>query len=256
MTEHEQFAEDLALHALGALEGEDWERLNSHLESCSACRRELQELRRDMGMLGLSSPVATPPARSRERLLRGIAREPRQQTATHARAPWWSWIAAATTAAFAASTFALWRENSRLQQATVAADRNMRTVRDELVAKKRIVALLTASDATQMILSSAPIKRQPQARVIYQKDAGRLLLLANELAPLPIGKTYELWLLPSDGKAPIPAGLFKPNENGYSTLIYENLTPGVSPKAFAVTVEPESGSSTPTMPIVMVTQAG
>jgi anti-sigma factor RsiW len=61
MTPHEQYAEDLALLAIGALDGADRELVESHLASCAACRFELQQLRRDAGLLALSAPVQRPP---------------------------------------------------------------------------------------------------------------------------------------------------------------------------------------------------
>jgi hypothetical protein len=46
--------------------------------------------------------------------------------------------------------------------------------------------------------------------------------------------------------------VFKPNQFGNAMVINPPLPPGVQAKAFAVTVEPESGSSVPTMPIQMM----
>ena len=66
MTEHEQFAEDLALHALNALEGEDRANLEKHLATCSACRIELEQLRGDGALLALSTLGPKPPLRSRQ----------------------------------------------------------------------------------------------------------------------------------------------------------------------------------------------
>jgi anti-sigma-K factor RskA len=68
---------------------------------------------------------------------------------------------------------------------------------------------------------------------------------------LPAQKAYELWLIPNQG-APIPASVFKPDAHGGATVINPPLPAGTEAKAFAITVEPEAGSSTPTMPIVLV----
>ena len=55
MSEHEQFAEDLALHALGALQGEERATLVKHLDTCSACRLELEQLRGDMALMAMAT---------------------------------------------------------------------------------------------------------------------------------------------------------------------------------------------------------
>ena len=255
MTPHEQYAEDLALLAIGALDGADRELVESHLASCAACRFELQQLRRDAGLLALSAPVQRPPEAARNRFLRAIAAEPRLLRKS-SKVRWWSWGALATTAALLVTTGLLWRNNTRLDQALKSTEDELRKTQAELRSKEQLVSLLTAPDAVQMLLTNAPATKQPQARVVYHKDTGRLLLLANNLMPLSPDKVYELWLLPEDGSAPVPAGLFKPNASGYSTLVNENLKAGVAPKAFAVTVEPAAGSTTPTMPIILVTQSG
>jgi len=77
--------------------------------------------------------------------------------------------------------------------------------------------------------------------------------MASNLDPLPAGKTYELWLIPKSG-APMPAGLFKPDAHGMAMMMPENpeVPAWTDLKAFAVTVEPEGGTTTPTMPIVLM----
>ena len=254
MTPHEQYADDLALLALGALEGTEREQLELHLESCAACRNELAQLRRDAGLLALSSATQRPSEAARKQFLHAIAAEPRRIRKS-SKVRWWSRGAVATTAALLVSTGLLWRNNTQLTQALKSAEDELRSTQAELKSKEQLVSMLTAPDTVQMLLTNAPAVKQPQARVVYHKNTGRLLLLANNLSPIPQDKTYELWLLPEDGGAPVPAGLFKPDAEGYSTLVNENLKPGVAPKAFAVTIEPVAGSSTPTMPIVLVTQS-
>src|SRR5258708_37927784 len=79
MSVHEQFAEDLALHALGCLEGDEKMALEKHLEECPSCRRELEQLCGDAALLALTTSGPSPPARARVRLLAGIAKDPGTQ---------------------------------------------------------------------------------------------------------------------------------------------------------------------------------
>jgi len=60
-----------------------------------------------------------------------------------------------------------------------------------------------------------------------------------------------LWLIPTSGAA-IPAGVFKPDAHGSASVVDPALPAGAEAKAFAITVEDEAGSATPTMPIVMM----
>lgn len=74
MSVHEQFAEDLGLYALGSLEGEERAALETHLEECASCRRELEVQRGDLAVLALTASGPQPPVRARQRLMSAIAR--------------------------------------------------------------------------------------------------------------------------------------------------------------------------------------
>src|SRR6266700_2375170 len=75
MAAHEQFADDLALYALDALDGSQKAVIEEHVKTCAACRRELETLRGDMSLLALSAAGPHPPQRSRDRLMSAITAE-------------------------------------------------------------------------------------------------------------------------------------------------------------------------------------
>jgi anti-sigma-K factor RskA len=91
----------------------------------------------------------------------------------------------------------------------------------------------------------------PSARATYLPERGGLILLATNLKPLAGDKTYELWVIPANGTAPVPAGLFRPDTSGTATLVLPTLAAGIQAKAFGVTVENAAGTKVPTMPIVL-----
>jgi anti-sigma-K factor RskA len=121
----------------------------------------------------------------------------------------------------------------------------------ELQRARDVVSTLTATDAMRVTLVAAKTPPQPQGKAIYVRDRASLIFLASNLQALPPQKAYELWLIPTSG-APIPAGVFKPDAHGSAAVVEPPLPPGVQAKAFAITVEPEGGSSAPTLPVVMV----
>ena len=82
-------------------------------------------------------------------------------------------------------------------------------------------------------------------------ERGALIFVANHLEQVPASKTYELWIIPANGSAPIPAGTFRPDANGTASVILPPLPQGVPAKAFGVTIENEGGADKPTMPIVL-----
>ena len=72
---------------------------------------------------------------------------------------------------------------------------------------------------------------------------------------LPSKKAYELWLVPTSGAPPIPIGVFKPDSQGSAPVLMPPLPKDLQAKAFAITVEPETGSTSPTMPIILAGKA-
>jgi anti-sigma-K factor RskA len=251
MIVHEEFADDLALLALGSLPGEERAAVEKHLEGCAACRLDLQQLRGEMALLALSTAGPKPPARAKERLMRAIAKEPRAQRSESRRAPWWAVLGWATAAAMIIMFTLLWQQNRTLEQHVAGLSAELMQQQAELAKAREIVALLTKPDAVITVVKANTLP-QPQGKAFYVRDQARLVFIANNLPQLSPQKAYELWLIPASGAAPIPAGVFKPDAHGSATVINPPLPVGVQPKAFAMTIEPEQGSSTPTMPIVMV----
>jgi anti-sigma-K factor RskA len=254
MSVHEQFAEDLALYALGGLQGDERVALEKHLAECSACRRELEELRGDMALMALSATGPTPPRRARQRLMDAVAREPRAGTVRTRRA-WWAPLPWLATAALAIAAGWFWRQNDQLAQRVAELEKESAVQQAQLQRAREVVATLTATDAMRVTLVATKTPPQPQGKAIYVRDRSSLIFLASNLPALPPQKAYELWLIPTSG-APIPAGVFKPDAQGSATVINPPLPVGVEAKTFAITVEPEQGSLVPTMPIVMVGAGG
>jgi anti-sigma-K factor RskA len=250
MSLHEQFAEDLALYALGTLQGEERAVLEKHLEGCAGCRRELEQLRGDMALMALSTAGPVPPQRARQRLIEAVAREPRR-AAVAARSRWWTVVPWVVAGALAVGLVVVWLQNSDLQQRIAGLQNESAHQLSELQRAREVVSTLTATDAMRVTLVAAKTPPQPQGKAIYVRDRSSLIFLASNLQPLPPQKAYELWLIPTSG-APIPAGVFKPDAHGSAAVVEPPLPAGVQAKAFAITVEPESGSSVPTLPIVMV----
>jgi len=250
MSLHEQFAEDLALYALGVLQGDERVGLEKHLEGCTACRRELEQLRGDMALMALSTAGPVPPRRARQRLLEALAREPRRAAAP-ARRDWWTLVPWVAAAALAVGLVAALLQNSDLERRVGGLQNQSAQQQAELQRAREVVSTLTATDAMRVTLVAAKTPPQPQGKAIYVRDRSSLIFLASNFQALPAQKVYELWLIPING-APIPAGIFKPDAHGSATVINPPLPTGVEAKAFAITVEPESGSSVPTMPILML----
>jgi anti-sigma-K factor RskA len=256
MPQHDQFADDLALYALNALEADDRVKLEDHLVSCPDCRRELEQLRGDGALLAVSTIGPRPPARSRQRLMdaivQNIAQESQAQKASETHRPrTWGWLGWVVAAAAMILAGVLWQANTVLRQSldSIAATRESES--RELKDLMRILAPIRSPRSQRVTLVPVKTPAQPQGRVFYLRNASQLVFIANNLAALPPQKAYELWLIPTKGN-PIPAGVFKPDAHGTASVVNPPLPPNTEAKAFAITIENESGSKTPTMPIVMM----
>lgn len=259
MNDHAQYAEMLALYAVGALQ-DALERadLEAHLRSCLECQAELDALRGDAALLALSVTGPAPPQAARQRLLAAIANEPRKRPVRERmvlgvlRQRWLTFAPIAATLLLAVFSLLLWRSNARLQNKLERAQAQLEENNRELRGAQQLVALLKSPDTVHIALVATNTPPQPHATTIYGPKMGRLILMAHNIEPLPLNKVYELWLLPASGAAPMPAGTFKPNEKGEVMMDHSMEASGIEAKGFAITIEPEGGSQTPTMPIKMV----
>jgi len=264
MNGHPQYAEALALHAMGALDNpRELAELQAHLDTCGECRRELEALRADTALLALSAIGPKPPDRARQRLLTALAAEPgpqpkapRRYAVGRMRPRWFSFAPVAVMLLLAVFSLLLWRDlrNARRDlRHTRAQIEQMQGEAGKLniaLAEARMVHdLLHASDAWHVDLVARKTSPEPQMKMIYSRQKGALLLMASNAPRLPDDKIYELWLLPADGGAPMPAGWFKPDSQGNGMIFHTMKTAGIYAKSFAVTIEPAGGSQTPTMPI-------
>jgi anti-sigma-K factor RskA len=249
---HPQFEEDLDLYALGALDAEEAQELASHLETCPECTQKVEEARGRVALLALAAPPQEAPRRVKERLLKQIAgRRAGQRPARLA--AFWQWAApalAALSLVLAVWALALRTRNQELYRQVRELERTQQTMNAELTRARAVVDLLTAPDTAKVTLVAGAAHPVPQGKVFYHPQKGLLFYAAN-LPQLPAGKTYQLWLVPTQGN-PISAGIFQTDAHGNGEVLLPQLPAGVAAKAFAVTVEPAGGVPQPTGPKVLV----
>lgn len=250
--------EDLALHALQALSEGESATVRTHLAKCALCRDDLAELSGDVAMIGLSVPPHSVPAGARERLLNRIAadasvtkqtmkQEKHGQVLPFPRHAWIPWAAAAVFAIVAVSLFV---RNIALNRELADASARVTNLTDQSAQARQVLDLLTSHSAQRVLLTANKASIEPTGRAVYLADSGSLVFQANDLKPLASDKTYELWVIPVNGK-PIPAGLFRPDATGNANVVLPPLPKGVPARAFGVTIEQAEGSDTPTAPIIL-----
>ncbi len=267
-------SEDLSLHAMQLLDAKEADIVQAHLAECAACRAEYQAALGDLEILALTVDLETPSAAARSRFVQQVAKEKRvvpidaferpatstvvQQPASRSNLlPWLGW---AVAAGVTFSAISLYRDRDQLQKTVDGQSAELRSATAQMAAlsvdaakARAIMDALTDPKAMRVTLNTTPAaKAPPQGRATYLADRGTLVFIANNLEPLPLEKVYELWLIPADGTAPVPAGTFHPDGRGNASIVAPDLAKGVQAKAFGVTVEAEGGAKTPTLPIILV----
>jgi anti-sigma-K factor RskA len=255
--------EDLILYAMQAMDAHELAEARLHLEQCTECRKALAEVNGDLALVAMSADPKPLPEGARARFVERLAGEATRRgtssrtdvvsiaTKRPARsaAVWLGWLAAAAALVFAIS---LQQKVHRLDD-ELAQQKQLAAEQEESNAHaQQVLEVLTAPASKRVLLTAAQAKPQPTARAVYLAQSGGLVFQANDLGQIPQNKTYELWVIPADGKAPIPAGLFRPDAAGSASVMMPPLPKGVPAKAFGVTIEKAEGSATPTAPIVLV----
>lgn len=111
---------------------------------------------------------------------------------------------------------------------------------------EQLAAIAAAPDSQRAV---AEVAGGGTATLVWSGELGRSALLADGLAPLPEGQTYQLWYIGADG--PVPAGTFEASSHGTTWHVLEGeMSAG---DTVGVTVEPSGGSDAPTSdPIVAI----
>ena len=270
--------DDLPLYAMQLLPPDEMEEISLHLQYSAEARRVLSEIYGDLAMLAHTADMHSPPALARQRLMKHVAREkkvvpahlvpaqplaepvtfaprslslvePPQKSVAAKVLPWVGWALAAGLAVEAVN---LYQQRDAYQ--TVARLDHDALVKTRGNAELADTIMNTVKDpaAVHVVLTSTGRTAPPEGRASYDADKGSLIFIASNLEPLQPYKTYELWVIPSDGVSPsIPAGTFKPDSKGNASVLLPQLPKGVQARTFGVTIEDGEGSNTPTLPIIL-----
>jgi anti-sigma-K factor RskA len=193
---------EAAAYVLDGLEPGDARAFERHLAGCAACGEELESLRGTAAALAFAVELRPPPASLRRRLLELALTD--RMVVVPFRRRWTTPLlsAAAVAAACTAVVFGLraW-----------------------------------GNDQTPAGLHAYPVRGGDGTLLVTH--TGEAVLVMRNLAHVPDGKTYEVWILRSGRAA--RAGLFK----GSLVTLTRLVTRGA---AVAVSLEPAGGSDVPT----------
>ena len=242
---HEDYKEMIPARALSALDAAEERALNEHLENCDECRKELEEWQATAATLAVVADPVEPSPKVRERILSEVRKElstpeviPFRSTSRNV---WRSFGSLGAMAAVVLLTalivglVVLWRENN--------------AIKDELAETRAFVEMATTPGAKMNELKGVDLGAGATAKLVYD-TTGHAILMADKLPSVPRGKAYQLWFIVGKNP-PMPGKTFSPNSAGKGVLKDQMPKVALDSAIFAITVEPEEGSTAPTSPIYL-----
>jgi anti-sigma-K factor RskA len=154
----------------------------------------------------------------------------------------WKWLAAACIILLATSTalnfyFYSGYKKSKEQYQALLVERN--TLQANNASYQQSLQLFQDTAMVRVEMKGTPGKEQNIATVLWDQKSKDVYIYANSLQQAPAGKQYQLWAI-VDGK-PVSAGVIN-NCIGLCKMIKID-----NAQAFAITLEKEGGSATPTL---------
>jgi anti-sigma-K factor RskA len=283
--DYESIADLLPAYALGALDPEDFVRVEGYLAAHPEARQEVEELREALGALALSAPPLAPPPGAKAALLArvehlatsGSEADPRPLSAvppsdppagavrpfrgptagTHRRDRGWraalAAVAAAVILGLTGWNVALQRQVGTAQDELTARDAQIGAQADSvalgnLVGDRRFARPLTASVGEGPYTASGG-----PAGYLYADPAGGVALMnCYWMPPLAANQVYQVWLQKADGTRD-SGGTFTVDARGNASVVIRAPATFSAYKSVGVTAEPTGGSPGPTTPRVVWT---
>ncbi|HXB24407.1 MAG TPA: anti-sigma factor [Gemmatimonadaceae bacterium] len=270
---HDEASESLAAAALDALSADEQAAVLAHAATCPQCGPELEALRQAMAELGNSAPPARAPAsadveqrlkRIRMRLLaRAQAdRAPidisvAPKSAATRRSSMGTWLALAAAIVIVVLLLNQGRSTkadlAQANQAAAAATAALDTARAKIAQDQREIKDLTGP-STEVVGLNTTGAAEATALMFWDKTNNDWAFYAHHVAPLPAGKSYQIWLITPTQK--ISAGTFTPAADSSVEVHATYALPPNALKGVAVSEEPTGGAPQPTGRIVIVGTPG
>jgi hypothetical protein len=235
----EELQEMFELYSLALLEDEERSEVEAHLaRGCETCRKNLKDALAVNALILASVPDVAPPARLRRRVLASFGIE----------RPGWGWLGAFATALLL--VVALWLSVQERRRENELADARRQVIQANAERDQLFQAFQILNQPETKRVNFGEGKQEPPRGNIFVHSKLGVLFIASNLPPLPPGRTYEMWVIPTATSAPRPAGLFQSNPQGSAINVL--AAPLDMLYAVAISVEPEAGSQAPsTTPIIV-----
>ena len=142
------------------------------------------------------------------------------------------------------------RAAKRSQGAAASCQNDLENARADLGAQREALAMLQLPTTAVIAMAPQAGAEKMRASALYDPKQGHAVVVLSGLMP-HTGKDYELWVI--RGKDKIAAGMLHGDRNGaLIARVDPSALAGGAPDAFAVTLEPAGGGTSPRGPIMLV----
>jgi anti-sigma-K factor RskA len=229
----------LELYVLGLTSREESARVEAALEAEPSLREEIQEIGKTLEAYAYTVAMQ-PSVHLRDRVLEEVRKRNANPPATRSASRLWQILPWALLAGVLLALAYIYNSHQATDDQLRAYQEECDSIRAALQAD---VALLDQlRDPAVEIVVVQPTEGYPQTDLIFYHNptSGRNIVHIREVPVLEPGQAFQLWSL-KVGVDPIPLDVF-PGEEGFLAVQYEEAS-----NAYAITIEPEGGSQTPTL---------
>lgn len=231
----DRIEEEIALFALGAIDGPERHVIEAHLKKCARCRARLEEAQAAAGLLPAALDPILPSGHSREKLLSRVRSDPRTGRAKLLRP--------------LRALFSLHIARIGLIFVGLIAIVTLMVYAAQVNPNTNLFTFGTGAAAAARTLKGTALAPRADGRLLAAPDDKSGELVVNGLGVLAPGKCYELWLVRKNQME--AAGTFEVDTGGRATMAVSSDQPLSHVDRFLVTVERSGGVPVAEGPVVL-----
>ncbi|MBI4339310.1 MAG: anti-sigma factor [Chloroflexi bacterium] len=260
----------IPVYALGAVEIQERDALESHVQGCPHCAAALRQYLEAAAALAQATPSVEPPARLRAAILQRVAELPQETPildlphqlaypGTRAGRGWtppgWAVSIAAVfsltlAAALLTSVLDLRRQlgqlredNQRMSDMVARQQQDNKQIVEMVSQQRELTYAIAIPGMETMVLKSTETAAKARGMMMVSSDYTWAVLVSQGLEPRD-SMGYQLWLI-RDGQR-VSGGVFTVDNTGYGLMRVKFPSPLSEFSAIGITLEPLQGSPGPT----------
>lgn len=248
MPHKKEYEDQIALYALGLLEGEEKREVEEHLGSgCAICKGILEDSSLVFNNLAFSLEDAPLPDNLERKIFDRLESpgdsvdQPEQTGFWRNTKPMWLNLGAAVS--FAMIVFLI-ISNLNLRNKLSSQEDTLEHLQARLGEETEVMQFMINPKVDIVKLADMMPDKKASGKLLMNPDTHQALLLVSNVPALEEGKTYQLWII-NEGK-PESMGTFSVDVDGNQMMEIKSMPEPSDTSQFAVTLEPEGGMPHPT----------